>query len=168
MERLKHELQFLWALITHQPYIPLSYAYVVSIAMYHAGTFTVDVRGVVAVVLFWLPFLMWELSRKIRAPGCETDYQTYSMVLGPRRAAGLCLGLALLTAGCGWYVFQPLEPSWLFSGAFGLAAAGTALAFLVFIIRPTERRSELEPVVSLFLLVLHLGTVLELTLGRII
>src|SRR5438309_930780 len=43
----------------------------------------------VLVVGIWMPVAAWEIARKVRAPGEETDYTTYSKVLGARRAASL-------------------------------------------------------------------------------
>jgi 4-hydroxybenzoate polyprenyltransferase len=52
-----------------------------------------------ACLLFYLPSLIWELSRKVRPPSKETSYQTYSSLLGCRTAAALAFapGIGILT-----------------------------------------------------------------------
>jgi 4-hydroxybenzoate polyprenyltransferase len=58
-------------------------------------------------LLFYLPSLLWELSRKVRAPSRETEYQTYSSIFGFKTAAaaafipaGLISLLAFIMAPC--------------------------------------------------------------------
>ncbi|ODS23836.1 hypothetical protein AB835_06745 [Candidatus Endobugula sertula] len=88
---LSHNL--LLALVTHQPMGLLVNAYVAAIAMFVTanalGTFDTWVAAVVFAYFF--PVTAWEIARKIRAPEQETEYVTYSKILGPRFAC--CLPL---------------------------------------------------------------------------
>ncbi|NWJ42030.1 MAG: UbiA family prenyltransferase [Geothrix sp.] len=76
-------------------------------------------------LLFYLPALLWELSRKLRRPSEETQYQTYSSLLGPRRAALLTLTVALGMLG----LVVALGPR---LGTSILALAAQMAAFLLF------------------------------------
>ena len=65
----------------------------------------------------------WEVSRKIRAPGDETDYGTYSKVLGPRRAATLAVCFVALALFCLLPVARVAGLGW----AYPAALLGAAL-----------------------------------------
>jgi 4-hydroxybenzoate polyprenyltransferase len=77
------------AFVTHNPISLVLAGYVVGL---FADTFGADRVGASSVPLLiglWLPVAAWETSRKIRAPGDETTYTTYSRVLGWKVAAFL-------------------------------------------------------------------------------
>ena len=57
--------------------------------------FSATAEDFLACLLFYLPSLIWELSRKVRPPSKETSYQTYSSLLGYRTAAILALAPAI-------------------------------------------------------------------------
>jgi hypothetical protein len=57
-------------------------------------TFSAAPEELLACLLFYLPSLIWELSRKVRTPLKETSYQTYSSLLGHRTAAIFALAPA--------------------------------------------------------------------------
>ena len=96
-------------------------------------------------VVGWMPMLSWELSRKIRAPGYETSYETYSKVLGYKLAAIL----PILSLVCGFvslallWMYTPL-PIWIVLLA-SLASAGAILRCLNFLLKPTPKNAKLEP-----------------------
>jgi hypothetical protein len=79
------------ALLTHQPITLLVNIYVVSTAMVQTSTFhwTSGIFGLA--VVFFLPILGWELSRKIKARGEENKYVTYSKLLGYKMATILSM-----------------------------------------------------------------------------
>jgi hypothetical protein len=104
----------------------------------------------------------WEVARKIRAPQDETDYVTYSKVLG-WRAAPLLPALAVaLSAGCVLWVGAraELHPAYLI--AVGVAAAVTLGAFARFRLAPSARTSNLRPYVEAFAGVVNVGAVVAL------
>lgn len=156
----------LLALVTHQPYIPISSAYVACVAARDLGGAAVSGRGVLAILAFWAPFLGWEIARKIRAPGCETEYETYSKVLGPRAAAALCAALVAAAATALAAAFGPIGVSLPFTVVGGLVAAFALGRFGAFIAHPTEAGAKLEPVMDAVLLVLNLGVIAEVTVRR--
>jgi len=58
------------------------------------SVFSARPEDFLACLLFYLPSLLLELSRKVRPPSKETTYQTYSSLLGCRTAAILALAPA--------------------------------------------------------------------------
>ncbi len=84
----KHKIQksLILAVITHNPVQLFVNLYVISftIIKYNLRYDT----WVVLLVMFTLyfPSLIWEVSRKIRAPKDETDYTTYSKIFGYKKA----------------------------------------------------------------------------------
>jgi 4-hydroxybenzoate polyprenyltransferase len=79
----------LLSLVTHNPISYLIFLYVAGVYQ-NAVASEIDV-GITPLlgVVFLSFFLSWEISRKIRQPGEETAYQTYSMLLGFRIALAI-------------------------------------------------------------------------------
>ena len=92
----------------------------------------------------------WEVSRKIRAPGDETDYGTYSKVLGPRRSAALTVCFVALALLCLLPIARVVGLGWAYPAALVGAAALVVVASARFIWRPTRDRANLRPYAELF------------------
>ncbi|MBI4862846.1 MAG: hypothetical protein HY815_21675 [Candidatus Riflebacteria bacterium] len=163
-DRLSNSLVL--AFLTHQPYVPLSLAYTACVAARDLEVASRDPRGALAIVGLWAPFAGWEVSRKIRAPGHETEYRTYSMVLGPRLAALLCLSLVAASAAALAVVARSIGASPALVGLAGLAYGVTGAALIAFVVGPSRARSNLEPYFDLLLLTVHVGLVVELAVRR--
>lgn len=140
-----------YALVTHNPVMLLFQCYIIA---YHIqlSSGPVDyVRLLLVAVLFWLPWLTWELARKIRAPESEDEYETYSQVFGYRRACSIVIGLVLIIFG---------ETAWVSQfytyGILLLAGVGSASAFVTyrcvrFAFGPTPGKSPLRSVLEMYL-----------------
>ncbi len=74
------------ALVTHNPVQIILNIYVISftIIKYNLPVFTLT--NVLAVMTLYFPALIWEVSRKIRAPQDETEYVTYSKLFGYKKS----------------------------------------------------------------------------------
>ena len=79
------------ALVTHNPVQMIMNVYVISFTCikYHIPMFT-WINFLAAWTLYF-PALIWEVSRKIRAPRDETEYVTYSSLFGYRKATWFVL-----------------------------------------------------------------------------
>ncbi|MBQ6523907.1 MAG: hypothetical protein IJI12_04520 [Atopobiaceae bacterium] len=84
----KHRIQpsLPLALFTHNPVQIILNIYVLSftIIKYHLPAF--DWMNFLAVFTLYFPALIWEVTRKIRAPQDETSYTTYSKLFGYKKA----------------------------------------------------------------------------------
>ena len=94
----KHKIQksLPMALFTHNPVQAIMNIYVISfvIIQYHLPVFTLT--NIFAVFTLYFPALIWEVSRKIRAPKDETEYVTYSKLFGYKKATNFVLIVTLI------------------------------------------------------------------------
>ncbi|MDH3497338.1 MAG: hypothetical protein OER21_11285 [Gemmatimonadota bacterium] len=104
----------------------------------------------------------WETARKIRMPGDETDYATYSKALGWRTAALLPAAFVTLSVACLLPVsgVAGLGPG--YAAALLVAAAVTVGACLRFRFRPSRARARLGGYAQLYGVVAHGGLALAL------
>ena len=141
------------AVVTHNPVGFLLHVYGIWLFSEMAGVAPLQSFHLGVAFLMWIPALVWEVARKIRAPAEETSYQTYSSLFGPGPAAGLAaLGafafalVALLLAG-------PVGLGAMGRIAVGAAALGFGWMCLRFALRPSPERARLRGPAELWLLV---------------
>lgn len=79
----------LLAFVTHQPLAVLINVYVASTAMVQVAHHHWNIVMFALCIIFFLPVMAWEISRKIKPINSENDYVTYSKIFGPRLAAFL-------------------------------------------------------------------------------
>jgi 4-hydroxybenzoate polyprenyltransferase len=99
----------------------------------------------------------WEVARKIRAPAQETDYVTYSKVLGWRAASMLPLAAVLVSAACIEWVSSLAGLHALYLAAVGASAAAAVVALLRFRVAPSAKTSKLRPYIEAFAAVANVG-----------
>ncbi len=159
-----HRKNLLFTLSTHQPAVLFAHLYSFGVFLETNGLRPTPPGLAVwaYVVMLWMPLLAWEVSRKIRVPEAENDYVTYSMILGPRRAALLpFLALSLSTA-IGEYTCMSLRlPVWTMAALAGNYAI-VVVAYTRWFWRPTPAASRLRPIAEGFGLALYLLLVIAL------
>ncbi|MEZ0230717.1 MAG: hypothetical protein ACAI25_18995 [Planctomycetota bacterium] len=114
------------------------------------------------VVGIWTPVAAWEVARKIRMPEDETDYTTYSKLLGAKTAAAIVGLLVLASAGALGFVAVKAGAHAGYFAALGLGALVAVGATLAFVFAPTRGRAKLQPVTELYAGVAGLGFVIAL------
>ncbi len=84
------------ALVTHNPVQMIMNIYIISFTCikYSLGAWTLT--NFLAAWTLYFPALIWEVSRKIRAPKDETEYVTYSKLFGYKKATMFVLVLTLV------------------------------------------------------------------------
>ena len=89
--RSKIQKNLFLALITHNPVDFIVNIYIISFTCIKYGLqiFTFN-NLLIAFTLYW-PTLIWEISRKTRAPEDETEYTTYSKLYGYKKITGIIL-----------------------------------------------------------------------------
>lgn len=106
----------------------------------------------------------WEVGRKIRLPGDETDYATYSGILGWRNATWLAGAFVAATVALLLPVGRTAGAGPAYTVAL-ITAAGLALgACARLLVRPTRRHTQLGPWMQLFGTVAHGGLAFTLAL----
>lgn len=95
-QKQKIQKNLLLALITHNPVQMIMNIYIISFTTikYDLPLFTF-VNLLVAFTLYF-PALIWEVSRKIRAPKDETEYITYSSIFGYKKAVEFVIILTIV------------------------------------------------------------------------
>ena len=84
------------ALVTHNPVQLLLNIYVISFTIIKYQIRVFDLYNVLAVFTLYFPALIWEVSRKIRAPKDETEYVTYSKLFGYKKSAVFVLIMTIV------------------------------------------------------------------------
>lgn len=74
------------ALITHNPVQMVINIYIISFTCIKYGLPAFSLTTVLSAFTLYFPLLLWEISRKIKAPSQETEYVTYSKLFGYKRA----------------------------------------------------------------------------------
>lgn len=84
----KHKIQksLPLALVTHNPVQMIMNVYIISFVIIKYSLEIFTLHNVLAVFTLYFPALIWEVSRKIRAPKDETEYVTYSKLFGYKKA----------------------------------------------------------------------------------
>jgi 4-hydroxybenzoate polyprenyltransferase len=73
------------ALVTHNPVQIVMNLYIISFACYKFDIPMLTLPNAAIALTLYFPGLIWEISRKVRAPEDETEYVTYSKLFGVRR-----------------------------------------------------------------------------------
>ena len=81
------------ALVTHNPVQLIMNIYVISFVIIKYKPFVpiISLHNVLAVFTLYFPALIWEVTRKIRAPKDETEYVTYSKLFGYKKAVNFAM-----------------------------------------------------------------------------
>jgi 4-hydroxybenzoate polyprenyltransferase len=149
----------LLAVITHQPLTLIVNIYAVCTVFHVTGHTVFSFPVICTILIFFLPVLAWETSRKIKPRGEETDYVTYSKLFGPVKAALL----PLLSMMCAIVLLCLISLNLDFSIVFYLLLTCTAIIFLFFYLRfminPVKKNLTLKSIteyvsIALFILIL--------------
>lgn len=94
----RHRIQnnLILALVTHNPVQFILNFYVISFVVEKYNLPLLSWQSILVAFTMYFPVLFWEVSRKIRAPQDETQYTTYSKVMGLKKAVGLVVIAVLL------------------------------------------------------------------------
>ena len=84
------------ALVTHNPVQAIVNLYIVSFTVIKYSIQPISLVNILALFTLYFPALIWEISRKIRAPKEENDYTTYSKLFGYRKSTRFVLIMTLV------------------------------------------------------------------------
>lgn len=157
--------RLLLAFATHNPITLGVAAYAASIAASEVGAPPLEPIALVLVGL-WLAVAAWEVSRKIRLPQDETDYTTYSKVLGWRTATLLANAFVLGSLLCLLAAAPDLGLGKVAMGALLAGAAPALLACQLLLAAPTTARTNLRPWVEVHAVVANVGLAVALALAH--
>lgn len=84
------------ALVTHNPIQMFVNVYIISFTVIKYGLQPISLISVMALWTLYFPALIWEVSRKIKAPRDENDYTTYSKLFGYKKSTIFVMILTLV------------------------------------------------------------------------
>ena len=152
------------SLITHQPITLMVNLYIVSISFKSMGFIQLNGLVIVTILAFFFPVTAWETSRKIRSTGNETDYVTYSKLIGPVKATLLPLFSLIVAIGLFIYLGIVLNfPLIVFIFLF-LILVSILFFYIRFQIKPNERNLCLKPVAEISMILITLIFLIQLIL----
>jgi hypothetical protein len=127
------------ALVTHNPLMFVGSFYILALFSVEQGLDVYSTENFFLALAFWMPSMGWETARKIRAPQDETEYVTYSKIMGPVGATILPLGAFLTQLIAFSFVADQLHYGMYFIlGGITLFVLYFAI-FLFFILRQTSK-----------------------------
>ena len=94
----KHKIQTSLpkALVTHNPVQMIMNIYIISFVIIKYGLEVFTLHNAMAIFTLYFPALIWQVTRKIRAPKDETEYVTYSKLFGYKKATNFALIVTLI------------------------------------------------------------------------
>ena len=120
---------------------------------------TLQMEHALLVIAFWFSIAAWEISRKIRLPEDEIDYQTYSMFLGWRNATLLALFFTAASSGLLLYILLKFDLHYIYVILFSIVSAIVNGRYLQMLLFPSSKRSELRSFSEMFILMSNAGFV---------
>ena len=94
-QRAKIQPSLPLALITHNPVQAFVNLYIIGFTLLKYDLPWVTLTNIMALWTLYFPALIWEVSRKIKAPKDENDYTTYSKLFGYKKATRFVLILTI-------------------------------------------------------------------------
>ncbi len=94
-QKSKIQKNLFLALLTHNPIMMVMNVYIISFACIKYGLPYFSLTNVLVAFTLYFPALIWEVSRKIKAPQDETEYMTYSKKFGYKKATRFVLFITL-------------------------------------------------------------------------
>ena len=154
------------ALITHNPCMMLLNYYLLSLtaARYGLNIFSFDFLCIN--LMLYLPATEFEISRKIRAPEKETDYVTYSKLLGVPGAVRLLLCVSFVEAAATIYMSYKLFPP-VFIAVFACYYIAYCINGFLFVREPMNKNFEIGRVARGYIYVMQ-GTLVVVSLLTIL
>ena len=84
------------ALVTHNPVQAIVNLYIISFTVIKFNIQPVSFINIMALFTLYFPALIWEVSRKIRAPKDENEYTTYSRLFGYKKATRFVMVVTII------------------------------------------------------------------------
>ena len=84
------------ALVTHNPVQMVLNLYIISFCCIKYDLYPFTLTAFLVLMTLYFPALIWEVSRKIRAPKDETEYTTYSKLFGYKKATMFVLIMTIV------------------------------------------------------------------------
>lgn len=124
------------ALVTHNPVQMIMNIYIISFTCIKYGLSAFTLTNFLAAWTLYFPALIWEISRKVRAPKDETEYVTYSKLFGYKKPVKFVLIITLVDIMTNVLLVYRL--SWISVAALLINVAWMTWKFIEFIGDPEK------------------------------
>jgi len=156
----------LLAFLTHNPLSLFFGGYIVAVYAGDFGISNVDAWALLLMLVFWAPLGAWETSRKIRAPGDETDYQTYSQLFGWKLAPFVPIAFIILGTTSVVLLSKQMGLGWIFPAVVTVASLIPVYRCIAFRVSPSQQTANIQPFVELYAVVMDLGLLAAVLASR--
>ncbi|MEE8516190.1 MAG: UbiA family prenyltransferase [Alphaproteobacteria bacterium] len=139
---------------THNPLFPLIFVYGFAMFAGENGlVFTALAWGPVTlfILMVWATVLGWEIARKIRAPGREDDYVTYSRLFGRTSAVALAAALQATALAIGIWFWLAYSLPWFYPVMLAGGFALVAWRHVQFLGDPARHETALRPTAEAYI-----------------
>ncbi len=162
-----HRKNLLFTMLTHQP-LPWAINYfLIHTALASGGGYsTFTSNHWILLAIFSLPVTAWEVSRKIRAIGHETEYETFSMIFGTRPSTLIPLACLLLTGVLSIKIALDLSLNQRFFWITGVLMAYVMFFYGRFLKSPTVENNSLNKTAMIFTSLLFLNLLIHVLLNN--
>ena len=148
----KIQKSLILAVISHNPIILILQFYILSFIFLKYGYGVFDANIVLMMLMFWLPWLSWEIARKIRAPEQEDEYETYSQIFGIKGACTIVIIMSTIVIGLLWYLTMEFELSIIMSLASTVFYLYFIFRIILFLVNPVAKNAVLKRAAEIFLI----------------
>jgi len=156
-----HRKNLYLTMATHQPIPYAINFYLIHTALASGNIYDSFTYKHAAILLFFsLPVTAWETSRKIRAIGKETEYETFSLLFGTRPATWIPFICLLLTTAIAVYIGIELNFSKVYFIIVSILGLIVIFYYIKFLIYPTVKNNILKNVAMIFTTVLFFTTLI--------
>lgn len=156
-----------FTMVTHQPIPWTINFYLIHTALAAGDTYeTFSANHWILLLIFTLPVTAWEVSRKIRALGNETHYETFSLLIGTRTATMIPFIALLAAGGLGLYIGNILEFGTTFYIITIVLIAVISFIYIRFLVAPTKKNNILTNAAMLFTTLLFANLLTFLLMSR--
>ena len=156
----------LLAFLTHNPISLFFGVYIVAVYAGDFGIHSINAWALLLLLALWAPLGAWETSRKIRAPGDETDYQTYSQLFGWKLAPFVPIGFIILATTSMIFLSMRMELNWIFPAVVLVASMVPVYRCIAFRVLPNRKTANIQPFVELYAVVMDLGLLMAVLASR--
>ena len=111
------------ALVTHNPIQLIINLYIISFTCIKYGVPLISYANILVLFSLYFDGLVWEIGRKIKAPGEETEYTTYSKIFGYKKPVYFIIAVMLVDL---------VTSSLMVMELFKPAVIGTVIGYVLF------------------------------------
>ena len=152
-----HRKKIFLTMATHQPIPYAINFFLIHLALASGNIYeSFELKHFAILLFFSLPVTAWESSRKIRAIGMETDYETFSMVFGTRGATWIPFISLLFTNAIAVYIGIELDFSVYYFSITALLVLFIIFFYVRFLIFPIKKNNVLKNITMIYTTVIFL------------